>query len=71
MNPMQQLQRPTPDRGFTSIELLMVIASVEPLVRLFWRTIGLNNLPGSLDVGSRDLGCMVFFRPGDLGPGPL
>ena len=37
---------------------------------VLWRTMRLNSLPTTVDVGSRANGWVVFFRPGDLGPGP-
>ncbi len=35
-----------------------------------WRKFKLNNLKGTIDVGSRSTGWVVFYRPGDLDAGP-
>jgi prepilin-type N-terminal cleavage/methylation domain-containing protein len=35
-----------------------------------WRKFSLANYKGTIDVGSRSSGWVVFYRPGDLTPGP-
>jgi len=38
--------------------------------RVTWRTFNVPNCKNTIDVGSRDSGWVVFYRPGDLNAGP-